>query len=120
MADEVATMMSVVINVVDYDREKAFWTELLGVDMAREFPGGFGWLRPQHDGGMSLALQKVDEPKSGRNRVHVDTVVDDLDAAAARVEELGGRFVEDHEIMDFAWKVMADPEGNEFCIARVE
>jgi predicted enzyme related to lactoylglutathione lyase len=119
MATQVPTVASVVINVVDYEREKAFWTGLLGVDVAREFPGAFVWLRPQHEGGISVALQKVDEPKEGRNRVHLDTGVDDLDAAAARVEELGGGFVEDHEIMGFAWKVMADPEGNEFCIAKV-
>ena len=37
-------------------------------------------------------------------------------AVVARVEELGGSFLEDHSVNDFAWKVMADPEGNEFCI----
>ncbi len=118
MAAKMVTIGAVVINVVDYEREKAFWTELLEVDMAREFPGIFGWLRPQHEGGISLALQKTDELKTDRNRVHIDTGVDDLDAAAARVEELGGSLVEGHEIMNFRWKIMADPEGNEFCIAK--
>ena len=33
----------------------------------------------------------------------------------ARILDLGGSHLEDHEIEGFAWKVMADPEGNEFC-----
>ena len=57
------------------------------------------------------------DPTPGRNRLHLDTYVDDVDAAVARIEELGGSFLEDHEIGGFAWKVRADPEGNEFCIA---
>ena len=42
----------------------------------------------------------------------------DAIAALRRVEELGGSFLEDHSVNDFAWKVMADPEGNEFCVAE--
>jgi predicted enzyme related to lactoylglutathione lyase len=112
-----ATVGAVVINVVDIEREQAFWSELLGVGVARAFPGFFVWLEPQHPGGVSVALQKVEAPKSGRNRVHLDTGVDDLDAAQARIEELGGSLVETHDMVGFQWRVMADPEGNEFCIA---
>ncbi len=35
----------------------------------------------------------------------------------ARVLELGGSRIEDHEIMGFHWTVLGDPEGNEFCVA---
>lgn len=49
--------------------------------------------------------------------MHLDTGVADLDEAQARAEALGGSLVETHEIMGFTWRVMADPEGNEFCIA---
>ncbi len=111
------TVGSVVINVVDLEREQAFWCDVLGVDPARTIPGFFVWLRPQHPGGVSVALQKVPELKVGRNRVHLDTGVDDLDAAQARIEELGGSLVESHDMGGFTWRVMADPEGNEFCIA---
>jgi predicted enzyme related to lactoylglutathione lyase len=116
MVEAVVEVTSVVINVADYEREKAFWSALLAADVAREFPG-FCWLAPQHDGGISVALQKVDDPTPGRRRLHLDSRVDDLDAAQGRIEELGGSLLEDHEIMGFAWKVMADPEGNEFCIS---
>lgn len=118
MVEPVATIASVVINVVDLDREQEFWTELLGVEVAREVPGFFVWLRPQHPGGISLALQKVDEHAPGRSPVHLDHGVDDVGAAVARIEALGGRLVEEHEIGGFAWKVMADPEDNVFCIVE--
>ncbi len=114
------TVGSVVINVVDIERETAFWSALLGVGVARSFPGFFVWLEPQHPGGVSVALQKVAEPKSGRNRVHLDTGVTDLDEAQARIEELGGSLVETHDMAGFRWRVMADPEGNEFCIAAAQ
>jgi predicted enzyme related to lactoylglutathione lyase len=116
MAERVATVGSVVINVVDMEREKAFWGAVLGVDVAMELPG-FCWLAPQHEGGVSVALQVVADPTPGRNRLHLDTGVADLDVAQARIEELGGSHLESHEIAGFRWRVMADPEGNEFCIA---
>ena len=117
MPEQAVTIGSVVINVIDLEREKEFWTALLGVGVDREVPGFFLWLEPQHRGGISLALQKVNESTPGRNPVHIDAGVSDLAEAATRVEALGGSHIEDHEFADFRWKVMADPEGNEFCIA---
>jgi predicted enzyme related to lactoylglutathione lyase len=60
----------------------------------------------------------VPEAKVGKNRVHVDMFVDDLDAATARVEQLGGRWTDRRTLDDGGWisRIMADPEGNEFCI----
>jgi catechol 2,3-dioxygenase-like lactoylglutathione lyase family enzyme len=116
MSDAIGTVGSVVINVTDYEAEKAFWTSFLGVGTAREFPG-FCWLEPQHQGGVSVALQQSPDPGDLSGRVHLDTGVADLAAAEAAVIQLGGSHVEDHEIMGFAWKIMADPEGNRFCIA---
>jgi catechol 2,3-dioxygenase-like lactoylglutathione lyase family enzyme len=117
MSEPVARMSSVVVNVSDLDRAKAFWTQLLGVDVSHEVEPFFAWLTPQERGGVNLALQVSPDRKAGRNRVHVDTFVADLDAAQARIEELGGAHVEDHEVAGFRWRIMADPDGNEFCIA---
>jgi predicted enzyme related to lactoylglutathione lyase len=115
----VPQLQSVVINATDVERLVAFWSALLGVEEAMRFPG-FVWLRPQHEGGISVAIQEVASPTEGRNRLHLDTTVDDLDAAHQRIVELGGSHLEDHERAGFTWRVMADPEGNEFCIARHE
>lgn len=70
--------------------------------------------------GQSLAFQQVPQKKTVKNRVHLDMRHPDPEAFVARVEELGGRRVEDHEIMGFHWSVLADPEGNDFCVAEAE
>lgn len=62
-----------------------------------------------------IGFQVVPEPKTIKNRCHLDLECDDLEAAAARAEGLGAtrlRYVDDPP---GAFIVMADPEGNEFC-----
>ena len=57
--------------------------------------------------------------RTGKNRVHLDLVVDDLDQSTAEIEKLGGRWLEPgntRELEGFRWRCMADPEGNEFDI----
>jgi predicted enzyme related to lactoylglutathione lyase len=115
MGERIATMGATVINVIDLERAKAFWSQLLGVEIATELPG-FAWLHSQHKGGPRVALQQVDDPTPGRNRVHIDTGVADLDEAQKKIESLGGSYLEEHEFPGISWRVMADPEGNEFCI----
>jgi len=82
------TVGAVAINVVDAEREQRFWSELLDVGLAREVHGFFvpgATPRRRHRG----ALERVAEAKTNRKRVHLDTGVDDLDAAQVRIEELG-------------------------------
>ena len=57
--------------------------------------------------------------KAGKNRLHLDPIVGDLDQATAEAETLGGRWLEPgntRELEGFRWRCMADPEGNEFDI----
>lgn len=108
---------SVVINTSDPDRLANFWTGLLGVGIARRSGPYFIWLEPQHEGGISVAFQKVDEPTEGRRRLHFDMTVEDLDSSVKRALDLGASHVEDHTVGDFTWSVLADPDGNEFCLA---
>jgi predicted enzyme related to lactoylglutathione lyase len=63
-----------------------------------------------------MAFQRVPEDKVVKNRAHVDLRIDDLDAVTDLVERLGGSRVEDHDEEGFRWRVMQDPEGNEFCL----
>ena len=94
-----------------------FWCELLDVEVATQHPG-FIWIKPQHEGGFSLAFQEVPDPTPGKNRLHLDLGFDDLDAIDARVALLGGNRVEEHTVPGFVWRTYADPEGNVFCVAR--
>ncbi|WP_422758435.1 VOC family protein [Paenarthrobacter sp. C1] len=108
---------SIMVNAVDAARLSAFWSELLDMPVSAEHEG-FIWLRPAEPGLPQLAFQQVNEPTEGRRRLHLD--LHDADAAALRrkAESLGATFIEGHDVADFHWDVMHDPEGNEFCIAQ--
>jgi predicted enzyme related to lactoylglutathione lyase len=110
-------MSSVVINAHDVERVAEFWKALLGVG-ERTRVRGFVWLQPQPGASISLAIQQVEDPTEGRNRLHFDFGSSDAAGTAKRVVELGGQELEQHEIEDFGWTVLADPEGNEFCVAQ--
>jgi predicted enzyme related to lactoylglutathione lyase len=114
--DVIPQVRSVIINTTDVERLAAFWSELLAVEVAHR-SHGFLWLRPQRPGSFSIAFQEVSQPTEGRRRLHLDTSVPDLESATARILSIGGSHVEDHQIPEFSWRVMADPDGNEFCIA---
>jgi predicted enzyme related to lactoylglutathione lyase len=112
----------IIIDSQDPDRIVPFWCALLGVEVRQYREGGqIVSLEPAPSlpGSMMLVFQRVPEAKIGKNRVHVDMFVGDLDEGTARVEELGGRWTEPRTTVDdggSSWRVMADPEGNEFCI----
>ena len=82
------------IDTVDPKGLAPFWCGLLGVQVDTAIgEGGFLLLSPT-DEGLVVGFQRVPEAKAGKNRVHLDLVVDDLDAATAEVEQLGGRWLE--------------------------
>jgi predicted enzyme related to lactoylglutathione lyase len=110
---------AVMIDTVDPAPLVAFWTALLGTEVAYR-TDTFVWLRRNAPDVLGLAFQKVPEAKSGKNRVHVDFVAPDIDEVRARVEELGGSLLFDRRGDDSRWLVLADPEGNEFCVSAVE
>ncbi len=63
-----------------------------------------------------LLFIKVPEPKTIKNRLHFDLRPEDQAAEVTRLEELGATRVDVGQGEDVAWVVMADPEGNEFCV----
>ncbi len=69
-------------------------------------------------GHAQLSFQRVPEDKVVKNRIHLDIFTDDLAGAIARLVELGARDLGDDERSEygFTWRLLADPEGNEFCI----
>jgi len=113
---------STVLNVMDVERAAAFWTQALGY--VKRDPDStdptFAVLCDPERGWSNLSLQRTDEPKSGLNRVHLDLYTEDRDAEVARLESLGARRVEpwQYEPGD-DHVVMADPDGNEFCVVQL-
>ncbi len=74
-------------------------------------------LLPDGREGPKLLIQQVPEGKTLKNRMHLDIDVADIEATASKLESLGARRIEAvHEEHDCCWIVMADPEGNEFCV----
>jgi predicted enzyme related to lactoylglutathione lyase len=65
-----------------------------------------------------LLLQKVPEPHEYKNRAHLDLGVTDLGSAVQRVVDLGGTRLEEISEYGITWAVMADPDGNEFCLVK--
>ena len=120
MAEGIGRFHWLVIDTVDPAGIAPFWCTLLGV---RE-RGWFGedYLLLEHDDHTPrIAFQRVPETKAGKNRLHMDVDVHDVAAAVERIVELGGSIVSEEREMDgYRWRVMADPEGNEFCVVPRE
>ena len=114
-----ARVVEIVFDCDDPERLATFWSALLGIDIkgrVREDQVWFAALLPICPDGPIIGFQHVPEAKIAKNRSHLDLRVRDLDASARQVASLGGRELATHDERGRRWKVMADPEGNEFCI----
>ncbi|MFI8362192.1 VOC family protein [Streptomyces sp. NPDC085612] len=111
MADSPLQINALIVDAADPERLAAFWSVLLGRPVVGRM-GPYVWL--QRENGLGLGFQRTDTPKSGKNRIHFDITSPNPPAEQARVEVLGGRRLEEYHSGGFL--VMADPEGNEFCI----
>jgi predicted enzyme related to lactoylglutathione lyase len=111
MANSSMRINALIVDANDPERLATFWSELLGRPIVGR-TGPYVWLRREND--LGLGFQQTAEPKSGKNRMHFDVSSADPAAEQQRVESLGGRRLEQYA--DGGFLVMADPEGNEFCI----
>jgi predicted enzyme related to lactoylglutathione lyase len=107
---------SILVDCGDPHRLGAWWARALdGTLTATEWDDYTVVVWP---GGARLGFQRVSEPTPGKNRVHFDLSVPDLDAGVQRLETLGAKTLSRSKIEpDAEWAVMADPEGNVFCVA---
>jgi catechol 2,3-dioxygenase-like lactoylglutathione lyase family enzyme len=115
---------SITVDCADPYRLVRFWAQLTGFtedpDNPNE-PGDPEGLLLGPDGSPALLFIQVPEAKTVKNRVHLDLVPLERtrDAEVDRVLALGARLVDDQRRPDgTGWVVLADPEGNEFCVER--
>jgi predicted enzyme related to lactoylglutathione lyase len=108
------------IDCADPVRLAGFWSQVLGVEVATPLgePPHYLGLVPAGAGAPAVSFHRVPDAKIVKNRLHLDIAVDDVEAASARIEDLGGSRLahDDFHEYGFNWRVMADPEGNEFCL----
>jgi predicted enzyme related to lactoylglutathione lyase len=108
------------IDCADPERLATFWAQVLDVAIVARLgdPPQFVNLAAAEPGAPQVCFQRVPEPKSVKNRLHLDLHVEDVDVASGRVEALGGWRRDDHDFHEhgYSWRRMADPDGNEFCL----
>lgn len=109
-------LIAVTIDCVDLEGMLAFWSEMLAVEGELHEPFGF----IQRPGDVSVWLQRVPEERTGKNRLHLDLVTDDLPALEQRIRELGGDIDGMHEWQGFRWRTCSDPEGNVFDVMQAQ
>lgn len=99
-----------------------FWQETLGWRRTYDEPDEVVLEPPigsSEDGVVpDLLFSRTPDPKSGKNRLHLDLRPEDQVAEVSRLEELGARRVDVGQGADVSWVVLADPDGNEFCVLR--
>ena len=113
----IGRLEAICIDVSDLELSATFWGAVLGFRPGEPNKGwvNVGNLTPD----TRLILQQVPENKIVKNRVHLDFDVNDLEQAVLQVEALGGTKLEDRDDGVGPFSVMADRDGNEFCMARV-
>ncbi|MGP4109308.1 VOC family protein [Streptomyces sp. 4N509B] len=113
-----------ILDAADAERLATFWSEVLGyVELDREEDGsiaigppdaGFGGPQP------ILILSPSDDPRPTKLRLHIDVNPTDReqDAELERLLALGATPADVGQTGEESWHVLADPEGNEFCLLR--
>lgn len=110
------------IDSIDPRRLADFWEPALGWrrtlddedEVVLEPPAG----SPEDGVAPDILFLRVPESKAVKNRIHLDLRPDDRDAEVARLEALGATRAQVGQRGDESWVVLADPEGNEFCVLR--
>lgn len=105
------------------ERLAPFWADALGYAIGdMDGAGTYLDLVPPEANMPVVYLQKVPEPKTVKNRLHIDLMTSDPEEAIGRLISLGATRVGTPMSGSEGgwWQVMADPEGNEFCVCRVE
>jgi predicted enzyme related to lactoylglutathione lyase len=113
----VAPQLGLVLDCRDPESLAPFWADALGYVTL----GGvenYVLLVPDGRPGPKLLLQRVPEDKAVKNRMHLDIEVPDIEAVANRLERHGAQRLSTGVKSEHGsqWVLMADPEGNEFCV----
>ena len=115
-----ASILNITFDCADARTQATFWAAVTGWTAQERdaTPGHVEYsVEPPAQGGPRLYFTTVPEPKAVKNRIHLDLLPpgDDQQAELARLTALGALVLDDQP-SGASWIVMADPEGNEFCL----
>jgi predicted enzyme related to lactoylglutathione lyase len=113
------TLHHVVVDTRDLPRLARFWAQALDwkilSEREREIVIG-----PDENAPVGMCFMPVTDAKTAKNHLHLDLTTEaaDRDAEIERLLALGARRVDVGQTGEESWTVLADPEGNEFCVIR--
>jgi len=109
----------IVIDAHDLPRLARFWTEALGWKVLSEREGEIV-IGTDENAPVGICFMPVTDAKVVKNRVHLDitTSTEDRDQEIERLLALGAQRADIGQTGKESWTVLADPEGNEFCVIR--
>jgi predicted enzyme related to lactoylglutathione lyase len=117
------SLQCITIDAHDPRALAAFWAEALGWKVGEDVNEIEVWIErelgdPKNTGFPDILFLKNSDKKQGKNRLHLDLRPDDQAAEVARLEKLGAKQIDIGQSAEptCTWVVMADPEGNEFCV----
>ena len=116
----VLSIRYLVIDCLDLERSAAFWGPVLGLTPGQRLHN-YLFMGPVLPG-CELVLQQVDRVTVDKSPVHFDiggSNGEDFDMILARLVRLGGRIVKTVTEAEYELTVMADPDGNEFCVNTI-
>jgi predicted enzyme related to lactoylglutathione lyase len=106
------------IDCRDPELVSRFWCTVLGYEL-EEIDEADAWVRDPADRGWSILFQTVPEGKTVKNRLHLDlSPPSTMQAEVDRLEAAGAKALRRVDEVGSFWTVLADPEGNEFCVLR--
>ncbi len=116
-----SAVLNVTFDCHDPRAVAEFWSAVTGYAVEKATtPGNEYWVAAPPDGAWPrLVFVKVPEPKVVKNRVHLDVLPSarDQEREVERLLGLGASIVDDRrKLTPGGWVVLADPEGNEFCV----
>jgi predicted enzyme related to lactoylglutathione lyase len=113
--------LELVLDCTEPDRAARFWVAALGYRLYGAAANYRSLVPPVGETGPKLILQGVREPKTVKNRMHLDLQAADIDAEVARLVALGATRATDRIVEHgTSWVVLQDPDGNEFCVCQLE
>ncbi|MGH3391919.1 MAG: VOC family protein [Actinomadura sp.] len=113
-ASAIQGIVALAVDCADPPGLAGWWGRLLGGRVAVAGDGDATLYTPD---GLVIDFLAVPEPKAGKNRLHLDLRSSDLQQATEQALALGATLADDIYTGD-GWRVLRDPEGNEFCVLR--